>query len=294
MTVMGQTVGEAAVPRRNVAAVRTLGVDHVAMSLVPGTLTDEFRREVCDVYGDVLGWTEIEQLRLDDRMTLWAGGRTYVNIRERPEAMICTGYEHVGATVATSDDAERIHAELAASGLDVELGEITRRDDGSRSFRFRYLLPMAIEVQYLPAQPDRHADVQPLRPASHVAGALDVRPSPISGRGVFTSRALPAGEVVHVAPVLLLSEHDHDRLVDTALDGYVYDWHDGGIALALGLGSVFNHAHGPNCTYELAPEDHPMWPAYVYHTVRAVAAGEELTIDYSGGEVELWFEPAAP
>lgn len=130
-------------------------------------------------------------------------------------------------------------------------------------------------------------------PSPRVAAAIRVASSPVHGRGVFTSIDLPAGEVVHVAPVMLLTDDDHDRLVGTALDGYVYDWHDGGVAFALGLGSVFNHEDGANLHYELTAEDHPAWPAIVYVTRRPIAAGEELTIDYSGGEIELWFEPAA-
>ncbi len=129
-------------------------------------------------------------------------------------------------------------------------------------------------------------------PSAAVAAAVTVAASSISGRGVFTSIDLPEGETVNVAPVILLSDADHDRLTGTALDGYVYEWHDGGVAFALGLGSVFNHDDEPNCIYELVDETHPAWPAIVYTTRRAVVADEELTIDYSGGEVELWFEPA--
>ena len=133
-----------------------------------------------------------------------------------------------------------------------------------------------------------------VHPSAEAATALVVGPSSISGRGVFTTIDLPADIVIHVAPLILLSDDDHEHLTHTALDGYVYDWDDGGVALALGLGSVFNHAHDPNVGYELAPEDHPVFPAFVYRTERPVRAGEELTIDYSGGEVELWFEPASP
>ncbi len=117
--------------------MRTQGLNHVAVSFPPGTLTDDFRGDVADFYGSLLGWEEIDRLRLADRMTLSAGGGTYVNLRERDEAMTCTGYEHIGATVATSGVADEIHAELAATDLDVELGEMTRGDDGFRSFRFR-------------------------------------------------------------------------------------------------------------------------------------------------------------
>jgi hypothetical protein len=39
---------------------------------------------------------------------------------------------------------------LDACGHDIELTPIDRGDDGYRNFRFRYALPVAIEVQYLP------------------------------------------------------------------------------------------------------------------------------------------------
>lgn len=127
-------------------------------------------------------------------------------------------------------------------------------------------------------------------PGTTEAETIVVGPSPVHGRGVFAGRDLAAGEAVHVAPVVLLDDTEHELLASTALDGYVYDWADGGVALALGYGSLFNHAADPNCEYSLAPDDHPAWPALVYATRRVVPAGEELTVDYSGGEVDLWFD----
>lgn len=119
-----------------------------------------------------------------------------------------------------------------------------------------------------------------------------VAPSPLDGRGVFAARDLAADEVVHTAPVLLMSDDDHQRLLDTAIDGYVYEWYEGGVAFALGVGSLINHDDDPNCRYELADENDPAWPAMTYLARRAIEAGEELTVDYLGGEGELWFDPA--
>ena len=86
------------------------GLSHIAMSVPAGTLTDEYRTELLDFYGRHFGWREVESLRLPDRLTMSVGGRTYVNIRERPESMTCLGYEHFGLLVESPEDADRIWA----------------------------------------------------------------------------------------------------------------------------------------------------------------------------------------
>jgi hypothetical protein len=130
--------------------VRTRGLNHVAVSVPIGTLTEEYRVALRDFYGEHLGWSEITELELPDRLTLAVGHRCYLNVREREQAMVCHGYEHVGVLVESTDDAEAAWTALAADGRDVELQAIERGDDGYRVFRFRYLLPLTIEVMHLP------------------------------------------------------------------------------------------------------------------------------------------------
>ena len=137
----------------------SIGLSHIAMSVRAGTLTDEYRNELLDFYGRHFGWREVESLRLPDRLTISVGGRTYINIRERPESMTCLGYEHFGLLVESPEDADRIWADLAGDDRDVHLEPLSTGDEGYRSFRFRYLMPLAVEVQFLPPA----ADVQLLR-----------------------------------------------------------------------------------------------------------------------------------
>lgn len=130
-----------------------------------------------------------------------------------------------------------------------------------------------------------------LSPPEHLADdKMFVAPSPIAGRGMFAAEDIPAGTTVHIAPVILLDDDDHIAIDDTAITGYVYEWFQGGVAFALGYGSLFNHARRPNCKYELADEDHPSWPAMEYSTIADVRAGDELTIGYVDDEAELWFD----
>ena len=84
------------------------GLNHVAMSVPEGTLTDDYRTELLAFYGDLLGWRELEALRRPDRLTISVGKYTYLNVRERPEVMVCSGYEHFGIVVESSDEAKRL------------------------------------------------------------------------------------------------------------------------------------------------------------------------------------------
>jgi hypothetical protein len=128
------------------------------MSVPAGTLTDEYRTKLLDFYGRHFGWREVVSLRLPDRLTMSVGGHTYVNIRERSESMRCHGYEHFGLLVESPDDVDQIWASLAADSGDLHLEPLARDDEGYRSFRFRYLIPLAVEVQFIPPA----ADVQSL------------------------------------------------------------------------------------------------------------------------------------
>ena len=115
---------------------------------------------------------------------------------------------------------------------------------------------------------------------------LYLRPSPRSGRGVFTSVSIPAGSVVELAPVIVLSAADRHRIHATLLHDYYFSWEEGA-AIALGFGSLYNHSPQPNLDFELD---------YDFEQIRftarhAIASGQELLIDYLAGDErgELWF-----
>ena len=109
------------------------------------------------------------------------------------------------------------------------------------------------------------------------------------GRGVFATRRFAAGEIVEECPVLVFAEEDWELLEQTSLRGYYFEWAGGGVGLALGLGSLYNHSSSPNARAEL---DHDGALVH-YRSLRTIEPGEEITIDYTGGEsVELWFQPS--
>jgi hypothetical protein len=124
------------------------GLSHVAMSVPEGTLTDEYRSRLLMFYGRLLGWSEIESLRLPDRLTLAVGRASYVNLRERSDSMVTHGYDHFGVLVRSAAELQELWAQLDNEQEDVQLEPLSPNDQGEGSFRFQYLLPLAVEAQF--------------------------------------------------------------------------------------------------------------------------------------------------
>jgi SET domain-containing protein len=121
---------------------------------------------------------------------------------------------------------------------------------------------------------------------------LEMRDSPGRGRGVFARCFIASRTVLTQSPVLVFSAQEYAAHgVHTALAHYAFVWRDAqppSMALALGLGSIFNHAKEPNAGWMCDI------PARLlrYVALRDIGQGEEVFICY-GGEGKLWFEDAA-
>jgi hypothetical protein len=128
---------------------RKQALSHVAMSVPPGTLTDAWRNEVLGFYGDLFGWKEMDELRLPDRLTI-AVGSTYINVRERADAPLYSGYEHFGVAFSSADELRAVWDNASKHSADITLEPLNESPDGYLSFRLRYLLPLTIEAQFFP------------------------------------------------------------------------------------------------------------------------------------------------
>lgn len=114
----------------------------------------------------------------------------------------------------------------------------------------------------------------------------EVRPSPLHGLGLFAAEAVRAGQVVwrftpgfdldcDPAELDRLSEPQRERLlhygyVDDLLNRYVLCCDDY---------RFVNHSHTPNVASDRSTDRHGIDAA-----LRAIAAGEEITIDYRSFE----------
>jgi SET domain-containing protein len=119
---------------------------------------------------------------------------------------------------------------------------------------------------------------------------LSVATSPIHGLGVFTLVDLEPGDVVEVCPIVVCPSPDETHLEQTNLRGLYFHWDEDSVAVALGYGSLYNHAWQANARYEADGER----AVIRFVAVRPIAAGDEVTVNYTGepeGVGALWFEP---
>lgn len=83
---------------------------------------------------------------------------------------------------------------------------------------------------------------------------LAVRQVPEKGRGVFAPRNLSRGTLLEESPILVIPAEEYQKYTrHTLFEDYVFTWDrsNGSYALALGLGSLFNHDDSPNVRFEL-------------------------------------------
>jgi uncharacterized protein len=113
------------------------------------------------------------------------------------------------------------------------------------------------------------------------------------GKGVFARVHIAANTTIEVAPVIVLSPADRITLETTKLYNYVFEWGKNVDKGAVGLGfvSMYNHASPSNCEYVMNYRKETI----TIKTMRDIAAGEELCINYSAGWDDwkpVWFSEA--
>lgn len=111
------------------------------------------------------------------------------------------------------------------------------------------------------------------------------------GRGVYTRERIPAGTVIEISPVLVMSHDDKEHLNKTLLHDYIFDWgkDKSKCCMALGFVPMYNHSYKSNCEYFMDFEDENIF----IKTVRVIEKEEELTINYNGDwndSTIVWFE----
>lgn len=120
---------------------------------------------------------------------------------------------------------------------------------------------------------------------------LVIAPSSDRGRGVFTTKNIPADTVIEISPVIVLSPTERKKIEGTLLYHYIFEWGPTRRKAALGLGyiSLYNHSYESNCEYEMDYDELTM----SVKTIRDIKKGEELFINYNGvpsDKTPLWFE----
>ena len=118
---------------------------------------------------------------------------------------------------------------------------------------------------------------------------LYISESPGKGLGVFTDRKIERDTLIENCPVLVISARDLEQVAATMLYNYYFCWgknQEQG-AIALGLGSIYNHSFTPNATYipRLAEG------TIEFVAIKKILANDEITINYNGtpnDKTPLW------
>ncbi len=123
--------------------------------------------------------------------------------------------------------------------------------------------------------------------------ALYFGPSPLGGRGVFTRSFILKGAVFEICPVIVLPAEDLPVIHNTRLHDYyfMWGWEDNQCAIALGYGSLYNHAYNPNAQYLIDIDNETI----EFIALRDIQKGEEITVSYNGDpedQTKVWFDEA--
>ncbi len=108
------------------------------------------------------------------------------------------------------------------------------------------------------------------------------------GKGVFAKENIKKGEVIEVAPAIIL---EHVELLDTkwnTLFDY-YFWLEEFVVLALGFGSLYNHSDKPNAKYSIDKKKKEI----KFTALKDIKKGKEIFFNYRGSsksKTRLWFE----
>lgn len=109
---------------------------------------------------------------------------------------------------------------------------------------------------------------------------------------MFTTEPINANTTIEIAPVIVVDASDREKLEQTLLYDYIFEWGEDSkmAAVALGYISIYNHSNEPNCAYDMDFEQETI----TITTLKDIAIGEELFINYMHPEGPsddpVWFE----
>jgi SET domain-containing protein len=117
---------------------------------------------------------------------------------------------------------------------------------------------------------------------------IRVKNSLLHGKGVFAKRGFNKGELIEKCPVIAFSKDELKELDKTVFYNYYFSWKNGG-AIALGLGSLYNHSYRPNAIYL---KDFKRG-FITFRALKTIKKNEEILVNYNGkpsSRAKVWFE----
>ena len=111
------------------------------------------------------------------------------------------------------------------------------------------------------------------------------------GRGVFCKQKIKKDEIFEICPLLVIPSEDYSSVIETQLVDYFFNFNneENSKAIALGFGSMYNHAKFSNAAYILKPESKTI----EFYALEDIKSCNEITINYGGErgkDYNIWFE----
>ncbi len=111
-----------------------------------------------------------------------------------------------------------------------------------------------------------------------ISDKIEVKPSHISGMGVFAKENIKANEVIETCHFTILEQSFPQ--IDNKLKEYVFSWPKtvwGGKSVVVwGFGSVYNHSKNNNADWVTDEENN----LFKFFTIKDIKKGEEICTNY--------------
>ena len=112
------------------------------------------------------------------------------------------------------------------------------------------------------------------------------------GRGVFATQDIKKGELIEKCPVIETPKNDLSNLNESILVTYFFYFgkNKENLVVALGFGSIYNHAYSPNATYKINQREKTI----DFIALSDIKKDDEITVNYNYGNPKdkspLWFQ----
>lgn len=109
---------------------------------------------------------------------------------------------------------------------------------------------------------------------------LEIKDSPLHGRGVFATSPIRKGALIETAPAVFLSYEEKELLKHSPLFNYYFLINNASHPAVFGFGnsSFYNHSAQANCFYTFSVKQNTIR----FYAYRKILKGQEVTINYNG------------
>ena len=112
-----------------------------------------------------------------------------------------------------------------------------------------------------------------------------------AGRGVYARRDIKKDEIIEKCPIIEVPKHDVSNLRDSILVTYFFYFgkNKERLVIALGFGSIYNHAYEPNARYKIGRREKTL----DFIALGDIKKDDEITVNYNPNPKDLsplWFE----